>query len=115
MLLANELKSTDGIVDAGISSDSITIWWRLPNGIEYCLLTETKASLTDTFNKSLDMSYFKKNENVIYRISGFPHNNNALILSPYQWNWNLFGLIPLQDETTLKISFQMLDIILLSR
>lgn len=99
-LLVNELKKSNGVSDAGISSDNKTIWWKLFNGVEYCLLTETRASLTDTSSKSLSKSDYKKIENMIYKTSGFPHNNKAMILSPYGWDWNLLGLKPLEDETS---------------
>jgi hypothetical protein len=99
-LLVEDLEKTGGIVDAGISSDSITVWWKLPNGVEYCLVTETRASLTDTSGVGLapeQSGLFLRSSK---KLAGLPHNKNALVLSPYQWDWNLLGLIPLQDETS---------------
>jgi len=95
--LVNNLRQTNGIVSAGLSRDSITIWWKMRSGIEVCLFTETRASLTDTSGGDLLRRNVGNHEPLTFL--GLPHNRNALILSPYQWDWNLLGIIPLADET----------------
>lgn len=103
-LLIEKLKKTDGVKDAGLSADSTTIWWKIKEEIEYCLLTVTKASLTDTIDTVglLRLPHPNQKPGTAAQISGpphLPHNQNALILSPYAWDWKLFGLVPIEDET----------------
>jgi len=101
--LAQELRAMEDVEAAGVSVDSITVWWTLHNGYEYCLLTETRASLTDTTSGGLlgrrEPPTAPSGPHGWYSLAGFPHNNSALILSPYQWDWNLLDLIPMEDET----------------
>lgn len=104
LLLVEKLKKTQGVKAAGLSIDSTTIWWKVEEGIEYCLLTQTKASLTDTtdttgFLRLRDPNQKSKIVTQIREQPHLPHNQNALILSPYAWDWKLFGIIPLEDET----------------
>ena len=120
-LIVDALKDTEGVVDAGLSSDNITVWWHLADGTECILVTETRPSITETTKghrskSSTTEEGATREGHTDERIPAgrttldyhrFPMGKGttivpirkALILSPYQWDWKLLGISIIEDET----------------
>jgi len=99
-LLVNELKYIPAVINAGISADSTTVWWRLGNGAECGFLTETMFSLAKNQSDTVEFSALKNQllikESVV--------NTNALLLSPFQWQ-----LTSSYEMTSIKNLFLGMD------
>ena len=85
-LLVESLKGISDINDVGISEDGTTVYWEFSDGLEYYFLTETSLSV----DSEKGNGRISNRQNL--RKSGdfiIPENKNALVLSPYYYQWSL--------------------------
>ncbi|WP_345189887.1 hypothetical protein [Algibacter agarivorans] len=85
-LIVENLRGIDEINVAEISEDGTTVCWEYRDGLEFCFLTETSLS-DDLTSKVSNIS--KKQSSNIFNDPVIPENKNALILSPYYYQWSL--------------------------
>lgn len=99
-LLVTELKIIADITDAGISEDGITVWWEYKDGLEFYFLTE--SALSNLYSKSI--SNVKKEKKSLINDTIIPENKNALILSPYQYEWDFFSKPNATEDIALMLN-----------
>ncbi|NRB61150.1 MAG: hypothetical protein HRU50_14565 [Winogradskyella sp.] len=96
LLLVDMLLNLDDIIDAGVSEDGTTVCWEYKDGLEYCYLTETSLTLLNELDRQSNGT--RKTINSQLNDPIISENDNALILSPYYYEFAIFDSFDETDE-----------------
>lgn len=99
--IMNQLNANSEISGTGFTEDTSAIWWRTQDNELFVLLLKKYNTYIDT----LDNDILKSNnspENRSKQKSLLPHNNKALLLSPFYYEWgSIIQLNPEKNDINL--------------